>query len=75
MEMVKAGIRNSRASIGLDWLHAKENKWKRTTLSQKYQNYHDTSNFKDNFQARFKSLKQEIELYQNESQIWTVQKE
>jgi hypothetical protein len=22
----KAGIRNSRASIGLDWLHAKENK-------------------------------------------------
>jgi hypothetical protein len=75
MEMVKAGIRNSGHLLG--WTGYMQKKINENALhSQKYQKklLHDTSNFKDNFQARFKSTKTRIELYQNESQIWTVQK-
>jgi hypothetical protein len=73
MEMVKAGIRNS--GHRLDWLHAKENKWKRTTLSKKYQNYcMILQTLKTIFKRDLNRLKQEIELYQNESQIWTTKR-
>jgi hypothetical protein len=72
MEMVKAGIRNG-ASIGLDWLHAKENKWKRTTPLKSIKNYcMILQTLKTIFKRDLNRLKQEIELYQNES--LTIQK-
>jgi hypothetical protein len=43
---------------------------------RKYQKpIHDSSNFKNNFKRDLNRLKQEIELYPNESQIWKIQKE
>jgi hypothetical protein len=36
---------------------------------------HDSSNFKTIFKRDLNRLKQEIELYPNESQIWKIQKE
>jgi hypothetical protein len=45
-------------------------------FSEKYQKkIHDSSNFKTIFKRDLNRLKQEIELYPNESQIWKIQKE
>jgi hypothetical protein len=46
------------------------------TFSQKVsKKIHDSSNFKTIFKRDLNRLKQEIELYPNESQIWKIQKE
>jgi hypothetical protein len=61
----------------MDRLHAKQNSYKRHTFSQKVSKkpIHDSSNFKTIFKRDLNRLKQEIELYPNESQIWKIQKE
>jgi hypothetical protein len=74
--MVKTSFRTYWLSVRMDRLHAKQNSYKRHTFSEKYQKkIHDSSNFKTIFKRDLNRLKQEIELYPNESQIWKIQKE
>jgi hypothetical protein len=59
----------------MDRLHAKQNSYKRHTFSESIKKtIHDSSNFKTIFKRDLNRLKQEIELYPNESQIWKIQK-
>jgi hypothetical protein len=58
----------------MDRLHAKQNSYKRHTFSQYQNQFNDSSNFKTIFKRDLNRLKQEIELYPNESQIWKIQK-
>jgi hypothetical protein len=60
----------------MDRLHAKQNSYKRHTFSESIKNqFMIVQTLKTIFKRDLNRLKQEIELYPNESQIWKIQKE
>jgi hypothetical protein len=76
MEMVKAGIRIPGHLLGwTGYMQKKINENALHSLKSIKNYYMILQTLKTIFKRDLNRLKQEIELYQNESQIWTVQKE